>query len=134
MRYILDANVVIALLNDATSSVARRARRERPGEMGISSLVWHELYFGAFNSSKISDNLDTIEALKFAVIEFDKEDARKSGEIRAFLKRRGTPIGAYDVLIAGQALARNLILVTNNKREFTRVPSLRVEDWQSRLQ
>jgi tRNA(fMet)-specific endonuclease VapC len=71
-----------------------------------------------------------VDALQFAVLEFDKQDARQAGEIRALLSSRGTPIGPYDSLIAGQAVARNMILVTHNKAEFTRVPKLRMEDWQ----
>jgi tRNA(fMet)-specific endonuclease VapC len=65
------------------------------------------------------------------VLEFDKEDARQAGEVRALLASRGTPIGPYDVLIAGQAKARNLTLVTHNTDEFGRVPGLRCDDWQA---
>jgi tRNA(fMet)-specific endonuclease VapC len=68
--------------------------------------------------------------LQFAVLEFDKEDARRAGEVCAFLAGKGTPIGPYDLLIAGQALARDMILVGHNKDEFGRVPRLQVEDWQ----
>jgi tRNA(fMet)-specific endonuclease VapC len=69
--------------------------------------------------------------LRFEVLDFDREDARKAGEIRASLANAGTPVGPYDVLIAGQAVARGLTLVTNNTREFQRVASLRIEDWQA---
>jgi tRNA(fMet)-specific endonuclease VapC len=72
-----------------------------------------------------------IDALQFAVVEFDKEDARRAGEIRSLLTAKGASIGPYDVLIAGQALARGTILVTHNTREFGRVPGLRIEDWSS---
>jgi tRNA(fMet)-specific endonuclease VapC len=65
----------------------------------------------------------------FLVLDFDKEDARQAGRLRAFLAGKGTPIGPYDVLIAGQAMARNMILVTRNRSEFDRVPGLRIEDW-----
>ena len=65
------------------------------------------------------------------VLDFVKEDARQAGAIRAVLASKGTLIGAYDVLIAGQAVERNLILVTHNVKEFSRVPGLRVEDWQA---
>ena len=68
---------------------------------------------------------------RFVVLDFDKEDARQSGQIRALLAGKGTPIGPYDVLIAGQAIARNLTLVTHNTDEFRRVPGLRIEDWQA---
>jgi tRNA(fMet)-specific endonuclease VapC len=91
--------------------------------------VAHELFYGAFKSRRRFENLALIDALEFVVLEFDREDARRSGEIRALLSAKGMPIGPYDVLIAGQAVARNLILVTHNTREFKRVPGLRIEDW-----
>ena len=130
MRYLLDANVVIALLNDSTSPAARRARQERPGDMALPAIVAHELYYGAFKSRRADRNVALSDALRFAILEFDTEDARQSGRIRAALAEQGTPIGPYDILIAGQALARDLTLVTHNTREFGRVPGLRVEDWE----
>src|SRR5713226_3869713 len=130
MRYLLDANAVIALLNDTTSKPARRAKRERPGDIAISAIVAHELFYGAFKSRRTTQNVALVDALQFAVLEFDGEDARQAGEVRAFLAAKGTPIGPYDVLIAGQAMARNLILVTHNTDEFGRVPGLRIDDWQ----
>jgi tRNA(fMet)-specific endonuclease VapC len=130
MRYLLDANVVIALLKDTTSATARRARRERIGDIATSAIVLHELFYGAFKSRRRMQNVAVIDALQFIVLEFDKEDARQAGEIRALLASEGTPIGPYDVLIAGQAVARDMILVTQNTREFERVPGLRFEDWQ----
>jgi tRNA(fMet)-specific endonuclease VapC len=72
-----------------------------------------------------------IDALRFQVIEFDNEDARQAAEIRALLAAKGIPIGPYDVLIAGQAVARNVVLVTRNVREFARVPRLRIENWEA---
>lgn len=131
MRYLLDANAVIALLNDTTSKLARRARREKPGDMAVSAVVAHELFYGAYKSRRATENVALIDALQFAVLEFDKEDARQAGQIRALLASKETPIGSYDVLIAGQAVARNLIVVTRNTNEFGRVPGLRMEDWEA---
>jgi tRNA(fMet)-specific endonuclease VapC len=131
MAYLLDTNAVIVLLNDTTSKTALRARRENPGDVAISVIVIHELYHGAFRSRRVAQNAAVIDALQFVVLDFDKEDARQAGEVRALLASRATPIGAYDVLIAGQAVERNLILVTHNTREFGRVPGLRIEDWQT---
>jgi tRNA(fMet)-specific endonuclease VapC len=131
MRYLLDANVVIGLLNDATSKLARRARGEKPADVVISAVVAHELFYGAFKSRRAAQNVALIDALQFAVLEFGVEDARQAGEVRAFLASKGTPIGPHDVLIAGQAMARNLILVTHNTEEFGRVPGLRFDDWQA---
>ena len=130
MRYLLDANAVIALLNDTTSPIARRIRRYAPRDIGISAVVIHELYYGAFKSQRIEKNVARVDALQLAVLEFDQEDARRAGEVRAHLASKGTPIGPYDVLIAGQARARNLTLVTHNTTEFQRVEGLRVEDWK----
>jgi len=130
-RFLLDTNVVVALLNDVTSKLARRARREKPADIAISAIVAHELFYGAFKSRRATQNVASIDSLQFEILEFDKEDARRAGEIRALLASRGTPIGPYDVLIAGQARSRNLILVTNNTDEFVRVPGLRLDDWQA---
>ncbi len=129
MNYLLDTNTVIALLNDARSPAATHVRRRRPDEVAISALVIHELFYGAFKSQRTAQNVARVDALQFEVLSFDKEDAREAGEIRAHLAARGVPIGAYDVLIAGQARARALTLVTHNTREFARVPRLQVEDW-----
>jgi tRNA(fMet)-specific endonuclease VapC len=131
MRYLLDANVVIALLKDRASKAARRARRETPGDVAISAIVAHELYYGAFRSQRAANNIALVDALQFAVLEFDREDARQAGQVRALLAGSGTPIGPFDVLIAGQALSRAMILVTHNTREFRRVPGLRIEDWEA---
>jgi tRNA(fMet)-specific endonuclease VapC len=130
MRYLLDANAVIALLNDSASRLARRVRREKPQDVAISAIVAHELFYGAFKSRRAPQNVALIDALQFAVLEFDREDARQAGELRALLAAKGKPIGPYDVLIAGQAVARNMILVTHNADEFGRVPGLRIDDWQ----
>lgn len=130
-RCLLDANAVIGLLNDPSSRLAHRLRRQRLGDVAISAVVAHELYYGAFKSRRATRNLALVDALRFPVLEFDREDARQAGEIRAFLAAQGTPIGPYDVLIAGQSLARNLILVTRNTGEFSRVPGLRIEDWET---
>ena len=85
MRYILDANAVIGLLNNTSPKLARRARDEDPGDIVLSAVVAHELFYGAFRSRRTAQNLAVVDALQFAVLSFDKEDARKAGEIRAFL-------------------------------------------------
>ena len=129
MRYLLDANAVIALLNDSTSPIARRiggrAARLRRVCSGNPRTV-----YGAFKSQRVEKNVARVDGLQFPVLEFDQEDARQAGEIRAHLASKGTPIGPYDLLIAGQAKARKLTLVTHNTTEFQRVPSLKVEDWK----
>ena len=131
MRFLLDTNAVIALLNDAGSALARRARHQVPADIGISAIVSHELFYGAFKSKRAERNVALVDSLQLEVVDFDKEDSRQAGEIRAALGALGSPIGPCDVLIAGQAKARNLILVSHNTREFGRVPGLLVEDWEA---
>jgi tRNA(fMet)-specific endonuclease VapC len=130
MRYLFDSNAVIALLNSPAGPVAQRARRCPPADIGLPAIVIYELYFGAFKSQRRDRNLDLVDALQFEAVPFDKEDARKAGEIRAALEASGTPIGPYDVQIAGQACARGLVLVSRNLREFRRVEGLTVENWE----
>jgi tRNA(fMet)-specific endonuclease VapC len=130
MRYLLDSNAIIALLNDTTSPIARRVRRRAPRDVALSAVVMHELYYGAFKSQRVEKNAARVDGIRLPVLEFDREDARQAGEIRAHLASKGTPIAPYDVLIAGQARARKLTLITHNTTEFTRVPGLKVEDWQ----
>lgn len=131
MIYLLDSNAVISLLNDASGAVSHRIRQYRPQDIGLPAIVAHELYFGAFKSQRSERNLAIVDALRFEIVPFDHEDARHAGEIRAALSAQGTPIGGYDVLIAGQARARKLTLVTRNQREFQRVAGLQVENWES---
>lgn len=130
MRYLLDANAVIAVLNEPAGPVSLRLRQHQPAEVGLSTIVMHELYFGAFKSQRRERNLTLVDGLQFEVLPLDQEDARHAGEIRALLAAQGMPIGAYDILIAGQARARALTLITRNLREFVRVPGLMTENWQ----
>lgn len=127
--FLLDTNTVIAALR-GNADVLARIRERRPSEIAISSIVAHELYYGAFRGSRVEENLARVDALRFELLEFDREDARRAGEIRASLTAAGMTIGPYDVLIAGQALSRRLILVTRNTREFARLTDLRIEDWE----
>jgi tRNA(fMet)-specific endonuclease VapC len=129
VRFLLDTNAVIAVLGGKPSFLAR-VKQHRVGDFGVPSIVMHELFFGAFRSARQAANLARVDALQFEVLDFDREDARRAGEIRAQLAAAGAPIGPYDALIAGQALARGLVLVTHNTREFVRVPGLRLEDWE----
>jgi len=130
MKYLLDTNAIIRLAQRHIK-LERRLQREDPDEFGLSVIVTHELYFGAYKSRDVQANLDTIALLKFEIVPFEDEDARRAGEIRAGLAASGRPIGPYDVLIAGQALARDLTVITHNIREFSRVPGLRIEDWEA---
>lgn len=130
MRYLLDTNVVIALLG-GNELVRRRIRHVSIPDIGLSSVVMHELFYGAYKGTRTIETLRNYDRLHFDVVPFDANDALRAGEIRSILQRAGTPIGPYDTLIAGQALARDLTLVTRNIREFERVDGLRVENWEA---
>ncbi|MBN3739759.1 MULTISPECIES: type II toxin-antitoxin system VapC family toxin [Burkholderia] len=128
MKFLLDTHAVIAVLK-GEPAVLGRLRSYQPADFGMPAIVAHQLYFGAYKSQRAAANVARVEALQFEVVSFDVEDAQHAGEIRAHLMAAGTPIGPYDALIAGQARARHLVLVTHNVREFERVPRLQFEDW-----
>ena len=129
MKYLLDANAAIALLKGHVGFIAH-LKQHKPSDVGVPSIVAHELFYGVYRSRRFVENLARVDALQFETLDFDREDARQAGQIRAALNAAGIPIGPYDVLIAGQALARDLTLVTHNLREFKRVAGLEVEDWE----
>ncbi|HEF5870020.1 TPA: type II toxin-antitoxin system VapC family toxin [Burkholderia cenocepacia] len=128
MKFLLDTNAVIAILKGEPAMLAR-LHAWQPADFGIPAIVAHELCYGAYKSQRAAANVARVEALQFEVVSFDTEDARHAGEIRAHLIAAGTPIGPCDALIAGQARARQLVLVTHDVREFERVPGLQFEDW-----
>lgn len=130
MKYLLDTNAVIALLG-GNSLVQQHLRRVSASDTALSSLVMHELYFGAYKGVRANETLLNYGQLRLAIVPFTVDDALRAAEIRAVLQRRGTPIGPIDTLIAGQALARDLTLVTRNTREFLRVDDLLVENWEA---
>ncbi len=134
MNYLLDTNVCIALINGTSSLVRRRhIDATRHGILPqTSSVVAHELWYGVSKSGRVTENANRLTAFlnsAVAVLDYTERDAQAAGQIRAELERRGERIGEYDTLIAGQAFARNLVLVTANTREFTRVKGLVVEGW-----
>jgi tRNA(fMet)-specific endonuclease VapC len=129
VRWLLDTNAVISLLRGHTGVLAH-LREHDPGDVGMSAIVAHELFYGAFKSAHVEASVARVDRLRFEVVAFEREDARAAGAIRAALASAGAEIGPYDVLIAGQALARGVTLVTHNLREFGRVEGLRVEDWE----
>jgi tRNA(fMet)-specific endonuclease VapC len=129
VRWLLDTNAVIEVLR-GNASVVARLRERAPADVGVSAIVMHELFFGAYRSARVAANVARVDGLRFEVAAFEREDARAAGAVRAALATAGAGIGPYDVLIAGQALARGVVLVTHNMREFGRVEGLKVEDWE----
>ena len=131
LRYLLDTNTCIRVLKaDATSTLAGRFNRYAE-QICISSIVLAELHFGAENSGRVAENLMGIEqfvARLSAVLEFDTAAAAEFGRIKVALRQN--PIGPLDTLIAAHARSLDLIIVTANVGEFSRVPGLSIEDWQ----
>lgn len=132
--YLLDTNACIALINGTQASVRRRFQRAvaRKSIMLLSSVVAFELWYGVGKSQRKESNAQRLDAFFAGPLEwtpFDEDDARAAGAVRAELEAAGTPIGAYDVLLAGQARRRGATLVTSNVKEFGRVAGLKWEDW-----
>lgn len=131
--YLLDTNICVYTMNQHPEQVIRKVTdvTEAGHMLGITTVTLHELWFGVHNSGRIAFNTRRLQDLVNAldVYPFDDAAAEVSAELRAGLKAKGTPIGGYDVMIAGHALSLDAVLVTNNTREFSRVTGLRLEDW-----
>lgn len=132
IKFMLDTNICIFTIKNRPAQV-REAFKRHSGQMSISTVTLMELIYGAEKSAHPERNLADVEgfAARLEVLVYDTQAAAQTGQLRAELARAGTPIGPYDQMIAGHARARGLVLVTNNLREFERVPGLRVEDWAS---
>ena len=131
--YLLDTNICIFILNQKSGfeRIVRRMDGLSRGEVIVSSISVAELQFGVWASQHKEDNSLRLERFlaEFDVAPFGEAEARSYGRLRAKLRELGTPIGPLDMLIAGHALASGATLITNNLREFQRVPDLMTEDW-----
>lgn len=133
MHYLLDTNICIYIIKKKPPEVLERLISLNPEEVGISSITVAELEYGVAKSSRPQQNRDAL--LNFLaplqILAFDHQAALHYGDIRAHLERQGQPIGAMDLLIAAHARSLSLTLVTNNEREFSRIPGLSLENWVS---
>lgn len=131
MTYMLDTNICIYAMKKKPERVLKRLKEELNGGICISSITLAELEYGMRHSSDPARNEQAL--LRFlvplSILPFGAAAASEYGEIRAYLQSQGSPIGPLDMLIAGHAKAENLILVTNNVREFEQVPNLEIENW-----
>ena len=130
LKYLLDTNIVIYTMKKRPPQVKRHFKQHE-GQMCISAVTLGELVFGAEHSQQVERNLADIAAMvaRLEVLPFENKAAYHFGQIRAALYSIGQPIGPYDMMIAGQARASGLILVTNNLSEFARVQGLLLENW-----
>ena len=131
MKYLLDTNICIYIIKKKPEEVIKRFLKMKPDSIGISSITVSELYYGVAKSSKPDENTIALEQfiLPLTILNFSKEDSIAYGRLRAKLEQKGKLIGAMDMLIAAQALNRDLILVTNNEREFKKIEGLSIENW-----
>jgi tRNA(fMet)-specific endonuclease VapC len=134
MKYLLDTNVCIRYLNGQSDDFRHRLESKLPEEIALCSVVKAELLYGVVKSAKPEKNLERLSyfLMGFQSLPFDDNSAQVYAEVRAELERAGKPIGPNDLLIASIALANQLILVTHNTREFSRIKGLSLEDWQAR--
>jgi tRNA(fMet)-specific endonuclease VapC len=133
MKYLLDTNTCIRYLNGRSLTIFRRLDALDQTDIFVCSIVKLELRYGALRSDYIEKTLAQQEKFlsRFVSLPFDDKAHIQAAQIRTNLARAGTPIGPYDLLIAAIALANDVILVTHNTREFGRVASLRIEDWEA---
>jgi tRNA(fMet)-specific endonuclease VapC len=129
--YLLDTNICIFAIKNKSVRLLNRLKEKTKVGLYLSALTVAELEYGCANSQKVDKN--RLAMLKFLsvlnILPFGDSDAVKYGQLRADLKRRGELIGPIDMLLAAQALANELIFVTNNTDEFKRVAGLKIEDW-----
>jgi tRNA(fMet)-specific endonuclease VapC len=131
MIYLLDTNICIYLIKQKPPQILAKFNRYTLDDLGISAISVAELQYGVQKSRFPAQNQAALEQflLPLNIVDFDYAAAIAYGRIRAQLEAHGTPIGAMDLLIAAQALSANLTIITNNTREFSRIPSLRVLNW-----
>lgn len=131
MKYLLDTNICIYLIKGNDEKLIKKFIKRSPIDFAISSITLSELWYGVYKSKKQKENKAALTSFlqPFEVIYFDDKAAEIYGLIRSKLESDGNLIGSMDLLIAAIALANNLILLTNNEREFKRVPKLKVENW-----
>ena len=131
MNYLLDTNTCVLLIRQKLPQVLAKLTSHPIADIGISAITVAELQYGVQKSSRPAHNQQALDLflLPLTIIPFDENDAMAYGQIRANLEAQDSPIGALDTFIAAQAVQYNLILVTNNVREFARVPGLAIEDW-----
>ena len=131
MKLMLDTNICIYIIKQQPVTVLKRFLEYQIGDIGISSITLSELRYGVAKSTHREKNAKALDEfiIPLEVVSFDEEAAHVYGDIRATLEKSGTPIGAMDMLIAAHAVSLGISLVTNNTREFVRIPALNIIDW-----
>jgi tRNA(fMet)-specific endonuclease VapC len=133
VKYLLDSNVCVDLLNRRYLNVVKRFMSTSPEEVCLSSVVVAELRYGADKSARKAENHERLDILTSEIqcLDFDLPAARVFGRVRTTLEAKGIVIGPYDMMIAAHALSLGLVVVTANVDEFCRVSELKIEDWRT---
>ncbi len=131
MKYLIDTNICIYIMNHHPPEVLQKFKSVGVGEMGISSITVSELHYGACKSIHIKENIHRLDEFlcPFEIIPYDEDASKCYGKIRSQLEKKGKVIGPLDMLIAAHALSKKLILISNNIKEFNRIKSLNVQNW-----
>lgn len=129
--YLLDTDICIYIIKGKPAGVSKRFQRLQPGDLAMSAITFAELMNGARKSRRIEENVAKLNEMAelLEIPAFDRRAAAVYGAIRSDLEKRGEVIGSYDLLIAAQAISLDLVLVTNNEREFRSVKGLKIENW-----
>ncbi len=132
MKYLLDTNTCIRFLNGRSENIKKKMKATKPDDIVLCSVVKAELFYGSLKSMHPEKNLQKqyLFVNRFKLLSFDDNSAEKYGGIRANLEKKGMMIGPNDLLIASITLTHNVILVTGNSREFSRIDELKIEDWE----
>ncbi len=131
MQYMLDTNICIYIIKKKPPEIIQRFKQIEISQIGISSITLSELLFGVYKSSKPEQNQMALAqfAAPLEIVSYGDEAADFYGMLRFSLEKQGTPIGSLDMLIAAHALSIGCILITNNEKEFNRIPNLKIENW-----
>lgn len=131
MSFLIDTNICIYIMNKRPPEVIQKFKTMEVGQIAISSITVSELQYGVSKSKYREQNLKRLDEFltPFQILPYEEHTSKFYGEIRSHLEYQGTIIGPLDLLIAAHALSQNLILVTNNEKEFNKIPSLKVENW-----
>lgn len=131
MRYMLDTNICIYAIKHKPQKVFLKLQEVNPEDICVSSITYAELVHGVEKSAAVEKNRLALYMLfaNIEILNFDVDAANCYGKIRADLEKKGTPIGPLDMMIAGHTMSKGYIVVTNNVKEFSRVPNLKIENW-----
>ena len=131
MKYLIDTNICIYIMNNRPIDVIKRFKKVNMGEIGVSTVTISELQYGVSKSQHRKKNQTRLNEFiaPLIILPYDSNAAKTYGDIRYNLEKTGQPIGPLDLLIAAHAMSHGLIIVTNNDKEFSRIKDLRVENW-----